>query len=610
MTISNLQLCSDLKELKEAKIDRETSNGLTGYPHLDKPWEKNAGFLKKHPIIPNASIYDVIYINNMGYLKNDAVDCLDLKANYLQMFKDSKILSAAFKELGVRKGDIITCSLPNYYQAIVSFLAANRIGAIVSFLNSFASADEIKKYLNLFESSLFINYNKGLEFNKDIKDNTKVEYIVNLKKDDVNRVGFDNSNLISDGYNIDYSSMGLIGSLYKKYINPYKSSKLDSLVLFTSGTTGNPKPVLITNENFIASSIYLKNSANILPDRSDKCLACVPFCYPYGFMVSTLMSLICGREVILAPNLSSENINYYLEKNPNVIFGSPALLELIKKNCDEDRDLSSIHTFISGGDFLTKQNSESGIDFFKEHGANVQMCCGSGNAETSANTSTSYGLPQKYDTVGRLLVGTDAVILNRDTLEELGYGQEGILFVRGKHVFKGYFGNQELTEGAFIDYKGKRYFNTETLGFIDIDGYFTLTGRKSRFYIMSSLNKVYCDHVQNIINSIEGVDKCAVVKMPHDELLYVSKAYIVMNKDFKYDCDLLDYIRLSIQNVQIMNEDGDMAQIKDYEIPFEFEFVEELPLTKADKIDYFSLEKDAEESYKTKKKIMQVGDIG
>ena len=86
----------------------------------------------------------------------------------------------------------------------------------------------------------------------------------------------------------------------------------------------------------------MKNTGRIKPQVGEKCLVCVPFTYPYGFVTSTIMSLLCGRTAILAPNLSKDNIRYYLSKNPNYIFGSPALLELIKRNvCDND-DLSSI----------------------------------------------------------------------------------------------------------------------------------------------------------------------------------------------------------------------------------------------------------------------------
>ena len=70
------------------------------------------------------------------------------------------------------------------------------------------------------------------------------------------------------------------------------------------------------------------------------------------------------------------------------------------------------------------------------------------------------------------------------------------------------------------------------MGKIDKQGYFTITGRQSRFYIMSSLNKVYLDNVQGIISTFDCVKDCAVVKVPDEEKLYVNKAYIVLNENY------------------------------------------------------------------------------
>ena len=77
------------------------------------------------------------------------------------------------------------------------------------------------------------------------------------------------------------------------------------------------------------------------------------------------MSLICGRVAILCSTLSKDNIRYYLSKKPNYVFGSPALLELIKRNVKDSDDLSSIHTFVSGGDFLSPMQNVDGVEFLK-----------------------------------------------------------------------------------------------------------------------------------------------------------------------------------------------------------------------------------------------------
>ena len=598
--MENVNIQSKGGQSSKFKLFKHDSHKMTGFASIDRPYEKDANFFEKHPVIPNLSIYNAVLAMSLPYRKENAINCYDLTVTYNELLEDAKVLSKGLKELGVKKGDVVTCLIPNFYQGVVTFFAANRIGAVVSFLNSRAEMDEVKYYLNLFESKVFLSYDKSKEYNDEIIKDTKVENIISLNNEDLNKHGFnlETNETIGNSNIVSYRDMKLVGDFYKQWINVFHGKKNDALILFTSGTTGLPKSVLLTNENFIASGTYLKNSANIPVTHGEKCLVSVPFCYPYGFATSTLMSLLCGREAILAPNVSADNINYFLSKMPNIVFGSPALLELVRRNTKENQDLSSIHTFVSGGDFLSVQNAESGIEFFKKHGADVTMCNGSGNAETSANSTTTYGLPIKPETVGRPLVGTDAIILDKDTLKEVKYGETGILCVRGKHIFKGYYKRPDLTEKVWIKYNGKTYFNTETLGHLDEDGYFTLTGRQSRFYIKSDLNKVYCDKVQNIINKVEGVRNCAVVKMPDEKELYVGKAYVVLKDGMPKDEVTEDYIRKSLEGSQLIGDSGESVQLKPFEIPASFEFVDQLPRTKADKIDYMTLEKMAEESIK------------
>ena len=122
------------------------------------------------------------------------------------------------------------------------------------------------------------------------------------------------------------------------------------------------------------------------------------------------------------------------------------------------------------------------------------------------------------------------------------YNEEGLLCVSGEHVFKEYYGMPEETKKAKFEKNGKTYFKTGTLGFIDKDGYFTLTGRDSRFYIMSSLNKVYCDKIQTLLSYIDIINECAVVKVPDEELLYVNKAYIVLKDGIAPTEETKEYI--------------------------------------------------------------------
>ena len=385
----------------------------TNYPSIDKTHEKQYNYFDNNPIIPSISIFNAINLISKSYSNEIAVNSLELNKTFKSLIKDSALLSKAFKELGIKKDDIIVVSMPNYYQAVITFFAANRIGATTTFLNSFSSKEEISNYLNLFESPLFINYNKSEEYNKYIKNNTKVKQIITLYEKDLNKPYFNDNTNNFIGYNdfISFNDTKLVGNYYKKPFTTLYGGKENALILYTSGTTGNPKSVVLTNENILASGIYMKNSTNLSNTKGEKSLVCVPFTYPYGFSTSTLMSLLCGRQAILAPDLSSENIKTYLKKNPNIIFGSPALLELIKRNTPENQDLSSITTFISGGDFLTETQAKEGKEFFKKHNAEVTICNGSGNAETVGASTNSVGIKIKPETVGKILVAQKQLLL-------------------------------------------------------------------------------------------------------------------------------------------------------------------------------------------------------
>ena len=574
---------------------------LTGYASIDKPQNKGAKFMEAHPIIPDINIYTAIKVISSFYRDEKAVDCLKLSATYQELLDDAVTVSMALKELGVRKGDIITVSMPNFYQAVAVFMAANRIGATTTFLNSFALDEEIISYLNLFESPVYINFNRSDEENQKIVDKTHVKYVVTLDKNKVNSLDLNGNYHLTKSNTIDYNTLGYLAKFQKKTLeNPFNAYD-DALILYTSGTTGKPKAVVLTNKNVLAAATYLKNSTHISDTRGEKSLVCVPFTYPYGFSTSTLMSLMCGRTAILAPDLTKDNLYYYLSKKPNIIFGSPALMELMMINAPTGFDLSSVKTFISGGDFLTPANAKSGKEFFEKHNAKTIITNGSGNAETVSCGTNSVGIEVKPDTVGRVLTGSNCLVIDIDEFNENGViqekkiGEEGLLLIGGKHVFKEYYKKPELTRKAKIIVNGKEYVATGMFGKLDNDGYFTLTGRQSRFYIISTLNKVYLDYVQGIISNFPCVKDCAVVKVAtNDGNLSVNKAYIVldeskMSNTENFSSQILD---LCLNPVKLAN--GDTVQLKEYEIPTYIEFVNELPRKRGtEKVDYQFLEQKA-----------------
>ena len=594
-----MSLDRQLKELLNLKKE------LTGYPSIDRVHEKDAKYSEKNPIVPSVSVFNLLQLTSSKYQSALAIDCVDTRLSYGEMIKNAEIISKSFKELGIKKGDIISVCCENCYQAVECFWAANRIGATITFLNAYAEIDEIKNYLNTYESPIFINFNKDEEYNKSIKKDTKVRHVITITNEYLKDKEHDKYNNKLIGYNdfISFNQLAEIAEFYKKPIFPIQSGKNNALILYTSGTTGNPKSVLLTNENIIATALYAKNTTKLGNRIGESVLVCVPFSYPYGFITSTLLSQLCGRTAILAPGMNKDNLGYFYGKNPNIVMGSPAFYELTMKNVNQD--LSSVTQGVSGGDFLYEHKAQEIIKFFNDHGSNIKLTNGSGNAETCGGNTNSFGKDYPPTCVGSPYIGTNAIVVNPDTLEELKYGEEGMYCISGKNVFKGYYNEPELTKESKFMYNGREYFKTGTNGILHEDGIFELTGRSSRFYIITpSLNKVYLDHVQVIVSNLDCIKECAIVKKPNDESMYENKAYIVLKDGIEKNDETKLYI-LDQLTKQITLTNGDEAQLKPYEIPASIEFVDNLPRTiGSEKIDYKPFEKLAEEEYKKEKEGM------
>lgn len=576
----------------------------TNYPSIDKTHLEGTKFFERHPIIPSfltfSQVMDLMFLTQGNH---KIVDCLNLRVDVKEFQKDSLVIAKAFLELGIKPKDIIVVSMPNYYQAIPVFKAANMIGATVTYLNPLASMEETKNYLNMYESPVFINCNKDQTYNEEIKKGTKVKHVITMNENSRNsrnlnrKVGYS----VGSVDDFTYHELGNVGKYQKDKFKTNFGGKQDALILYTSGSTGKAKSLLFTNENLIASCIYLKNSThvpNVTPDDS-RWMNVVPFMYPYGFGASVLQTFLSGREVILTPNLSPENISYYYSKNPHLVFGSPAHLEMTKRNLPKDQDLSSLKIYLSGGDYLSVSQSHAGIDYFKSHGAkNITISNSSGTGETLGCSTNAMNVPYRPETVGQLVVGPEYVVLNPDTMEEVKYGETGVLCTRGKHVFKGYYGRDDLTEEIMIDYKGKKYYMTGNIGFLDKDRYFTLIGRASRFFIINTLNKVYCELVQSVVSNIDVVDSCAIVPKPNEERLFECKAYVVLKDGYSPSEEMERYIIDKSRDVYV-DASGEETILKDYELPASVTFLDKLPRTDmAEKIDYEYLKRMAEEEYK------------
>lgn len=583
-----------LKERREELL--KSKKGNTGYPSIDKPWNKGHSYFEVHPVIPNLSVYNALRIVNVKNGKKEAVDSLKNQITYNELFDDSVTISRALKELGIKKGDIVSVAVPNLYQAIAISLACNRIGAVCTMINSNSRLSELCDYLNLYESKVLIDFDRTKEDNDYLMKNSKLNYIVSIDAKDVNNIKLGTGCNICNKDIINYNELGDI-SKYQKSGIPSNDPNADAFILYTSGSTGKPKSVELTNKNILAAATYLKNSSNANKNlKGMRILGSVPFMYPYGYFTSMLTGLLIGNTVIMAPNLTQQNISYYMNKKPNMIYGNGTVLDIIMKNVPEDCDLSSVKYFVAGGDFMSSNHATTGEEFFKAHGAkDPKVLNGAGNAETSSCGTNPVGVEQKKETAGKILTGIDAVIIDEKTGKEKKYNEVGSLLVNGAHVFKHYYKNPNATNDAFVEYNGEKYLKTTMMGSIDPEGYFKLTGRESRFYIPSCSQKVYTGHVQSVLSHISEIKDIAVVRIKDDETFLSGIAYVVLKDGIEPSEELKNKLLEKFNNP--IKDSDDTYELKWYEVPKHIKFVSSLPKMQSGKIDYASLENDADAYY-------------
>lgn len=559
---------------------------------------------KRDPSVPPISISTLFKLSSFRHWDDVVINQKELDFTRRELKHDQKLLTKAFLQLGTKKGDIILVATGrSMYENVLIFLAANRIGAIVSFLDEKTPRDTILHYLDEFNSKILITYKYSDRRIREMKKDAKgLKFVINMDGRTVDEAGPDDEQTEDiefaalDGFWLGKQNIQVIADKYHGRIpkNTFGANN-EALISFTSGSTSGPKPMVFTNKNLIASAIYSKVASDVkMWDKElHTWMDYVKFDCPYGFVVSTLAPICGGGEVILTPDIDDSNLDYYFGKNSNTVFGVPPLLEAMS-TLDEDTDISDLKMFASGGERLEKTASLDGLDFFKSRGINhVKISNGYGVGEALGLISTAVGnVSYNPDSVGKIPAGVHVMILDPETGEELGFGKTGILYVTGKHVLNRYYNRPELDEEKIVTVKGKRFVKTGDLAYVSETGFITLVGRAT-FYINNLPAKVYYEVVRTAVSKSELVEKCYVVKGPNKKYKLAPYAFVVTKEGVPHNNDTRKEIIAKTK--EPFNLGRRQITLKPYELPCKVVFLDELPLTRANKTDFRKLEKMARE---------------
>lgn len=560
------------------KIDMKLERAKYGY--IDK--------LPRDIEYPAGGMYDAVYESYCKWPHNTALQYFDTEITYKEMIKKINKVAAALKALGAEKGDRITVCMPNTPEAVYMFYAINEIGAVANMVHPLSSAKEIEDYLNQSESKIIlcvdISYPKveAIIKNTGVKQvivvsptrsmNMIVRILYKLTKGRKNHI--DKSQRVITWDQFLNKSSKFIGNPHARV-----DARDDAVIMYSGGTTGKPKGIILSNLNFNAQALGAKYLVPELFKTDHSFMAFLPNFHAFGLGCCIHMPLCSGARSFLIPQFNPKKFKSYIAKyKVNILVGVPTVFEYLTKIKFKKDGLKNVKFVVSGGDMVSMSSKEKINDFLKAHGSKALLENGYGLTEASGGFIFSpLSVAEDPDGIGYPLPDNDVIIIDLNTKKEANLGDDGEILVRGVAVMKEYLNKPKETAEAFITVNGKKYLRTGDIGYIDERGLVHFRSRLKRMIISNGYN-IYPANIEDVTLKCKNIEACAVVgredKMRGEKVV----VFVVPKAEVSERV-----IKRELNNIY-------KQYLAKYEIPREIRFIDALPKTKLAKVDFKALE--------------------
>ena len=516
------------------------------YASTAKPWLKYYDQKFIDLPLPECSACEYVCRQNKNHLPDTALEYYGRKITFADLIVNVKKTAAAFRGIGVKKGDIITVVSVMTPEVIYAFYAADMIGASLNLVDPRYSAEGIHEYIEEVSSRLLICLNVTYERCHQAAKRTSVERVLVISPADSLplhlAIGYKMTNPDRNSYksNVlhwkDFIAAGKNQSMNAEPYDPQHTC----VVVHTGGTTGSPKGVMLTDHNFNALAHEFAAQSRLF-HRGQKLMNIMPPFIAYGYACGVHMPLVMGLHVIIIPNLDPDKLGALIWKHkPEHMFGVPAHYQqmaasLLLKN----KDLSFIRNYAAGGDSLPLGAEQTVNEFLKEHGVEYPLAKGYGMTEVSSAATIAAGNVTKPDET--------AMVLSRHA-------------------------------------DGQLWVHTGDVGYMDEDGFVYLDARIKRMIIRHDGFKVFPSMIENVISRHPAVHQCSVVGCTDKDHVQGRLPFVYVVLDPEGDKKKRQIVR---ELRQLCKE-----ELPEYVQPVGYKFISEMPLTPVGKVDYRKLEEE------------------
>jgi len=541
---------------------------------------------------PDISLYKMVKNVSEKYPEYTAYDFMGKSATYKEFISQVDTCAKALRQEGIKKGDAVTVCLPNVPQAVIMFYAINKIGAVASMVHPLSAENEIMLYINESKSRIAITLSRFYNKFEAIKGRTQLEKVIVAKIGEAlptvkgflyKFVGHEPA-VETSPWTVSWQQFMENSKNCTENIVDEGKGEDSAAILFSGGTTGTSKGILLTNLNFNALAMQTVAMAQCLKP-GDVMLSIMPVFHGFGLGVGIHTMLSAGAKCVLVPQINPKEFpSLFKKQKPNYMAGVPTLFEAMLRNEGmKDVDLSFMKGLFSGGDTLSIELKKKVDTFLKEHGATIEVQEGYGTTEcVTASCLTPMG-HYREGSIGIPFPDTFYKIVTPETNEEVAPKQMGEICITGPTLMKEYINNpKETYQTLRVHEDGKTYLHTGDLGYMDEDGFVYFVQRLKRMIVTSGYN-VYPSQIENVIDAHEAVLFSTVIGVKDDYKMQRVKAFVVLKPGFTPSDEIRDSIKAHCAK-----------SIAKYALPSEYEFRDNLPKTLVGKVAYRELEKEEE----------------
>lgn len=592
----NISELTNLEKIKSGeRVWRYNENGRIVFPIPEKvktPWFNGNEEIRKTIDYFPGTMYEMLEQTAKKYPLNIAVEFMGRKIPYVYMIEKIHQCAKSLRVLGVEEGDAVTIAMPNCPQALYVLYAVNLVGAVANMVHPLSAEKEIENYMNISGSTIIFTLDQFYDKVEAIREKCGIKNIV------IAKIGSEMGKALRAGYMLtEGRKIARIPSdapiyTWNNFIKAGRSCNYEykvergpqdpAVILYSGGTTGSTKGILISNLSFNALAGQTHEVVPTLK-QGDKILSAMPIFHGFGLGVTIHAMLTIGARCILLPRFTIKSYSKIIKKSKcNFIVGVPTLFEgMMRLSSSTNIDLSSLKAVVSGGDSLSVELKKKLDKFLREHKATVQVREGYGLTETLCGICISPPYRHKEGSIGIPTPDNYIKIVRPGTDIEMKYGREGEIVITGPNVMLGYLNKPLETRKSIRKHRdGMRWVHTGDLGTMDSEGYVYFRGRIKRIIISSGYN-VYPAQIENVMDAHEKVNMSCAIGVPDSYKMQKVKVFVKLAEGLEASeelkSELMKYARKNFSK---------------YAMPYDIEFRKDLPRTLLGKVAYRVLEEE------------------